>query len=78
VNLAFQNIERFVPTVAMWRRTCSFFALLQGDPVAVRRLIRPQHRHLRSDHIQFGLMLIRSQDKGLNAHDFAVSYKDED
>ncbi|MEQ1848725.1 MAG: hypothetical protein ABL983_24495, partial [Nitrospira sp.] len=31
-----------------------------------------------SNHIQGGLMLMGSQDNGLNAHDHAVSYKDED
>ena len=39
LNLAFQDVERFVPIVAMRRRACSFLALLLGDPIALRRRI---------------------------------------
>lgn len=59
----------------MRRWTCSLLALLQGDPVAVRRFVRRQHRQLCSDHLQCRLVLIGPQGKGLNAHDLAVSYK---
>jgi len=54
---------------------CFFFALLQGNPLTLCRRVRSQHRHLCSKHIQFGLMLVESQDNGLNAHDLAASYK---
>lgn len=76
VNLVFQNIERFVPIVAMRRRACSFRSLLQSDPVALRRCIGSQYRHLCSEYIQCGLMLIGSQDNGLNAHDLTASRKE--
>jgi hypothetical protein len=69
VNLAFQDVERFVPVVAMRWRARSFLALLQGDPVALRRRVRRQYRHLCSDHIQCGPMLVWSQDKSLKVHD---------
>lgn len=72
-NRSFLNIRRSVQIVAMWRRPCVCLALLQSDPVALRNIVRRQHRHLCSHHIQGQLMLIESQDKGLNAHDLAVS-----
>lgn len=43
VNLPFQDVERFIPIVTM-RRACSLFALLQGDPVALRRFVGRQYR----------------------------------
>ena len=59
----------------MRRMACTFFALLQSNPIALRRSIGRQHHHLCSVHIQCGVMLIRAQDDGLSADDLAASYK---
>src|SRR5678815_847641 len=68
-DLASQDIESFVPIVAMRLRACSFLALLQGNPVALCCRVGRQNSHLCPDHIQRGLMLIGSQDEVLNTHD---------
>jgi len=39
-------------------------ALLQGNPITLRRRVRRPHRHLCSDHIQRWLMLIGLKTKG--------------
>lgn len=72
VHLASQDIESFIPAMAMRRRASSFVTLLHRDSDALGRRVRRQHRNLHSDDIQRVRKLAGPQDKIVYAHDVAA------